>query len=76
MARPLRIDYAGAFHHITARGNERKDIFKSIKDREQFLSCLSASRYAASPVFAAYGSRTFKKMPMQKINATDSSHLH
>ena len=29
MARPLRIFYAGAFYHITARGNERKDIVKS-----------------------------------------------
>ena len=49
MARPLRIEYAGAFYHITARGNERKDIFKSIKDRKQFLSCLSAAfeRYQA-----------------------------
>ena len=24
MARPLRIEYKGAFYHITARGNERK----------------------------------------------------
>jgi len=29
MARPLRIEYADAFYHITSRGNERKDIFKT-----------------------------------------------
>jgi len=49
MARPLRIEYPGAFYHITARGNERKHIFKSSKDREKFLSCLAsaAERYQA-----------------------------
>ncbi|MBT9145934.1 MAG: Chromosomal replication initiator protein DnaA [candidate division WS2 bacterium] len=37
MARPLRIEYAGAFYHIIQRGNERKEIFKSDQDREKFL---------------------------------------
>ena len=27
MARPLRIEYEGAFYHITARGNEQKRIY-------------------------------------------------
>jgi len=27
MARALRIEYPGAVYHITARGNEKKDIF-------------------------------------------------
>jgi hypothetical protein len=26
MARPLRIEFAGALYHITARGNERREI--------------------------------------------------
>jgi putative transposase len=49
MARPLRIEYAGAFYHITARGNERKDIFKSARDREKFLCYLQSAteRYGA-----------------------------
>jgi REP element-mobilizing transposase RayT len=29
MSRPLRIDYPGAFYHITSRGHERKAVFKS-----------------------------------------------
>ena len=35
MVRPLRITYPGAFYHVTSRGNERKDIFKSrrVKDK-------------------------------------------
>ena len=49
MARPLRIEYPGAFYHVTSRGNERKDIFKSQRDREQFLSYVESAvvRYGA-----------------------------
>jgi len=36
MARPLRIEYKGAFYHVTARGNERRDIFQTKRDYEQF----------------------------------------
>jgi len=38
MARPLRIAYPGAFYHVTSRGNERKAVFKSKRDRENFLA--------------------------------------
>ncbi len=37
MSRPLRIEYPGAFYHVTSRGNERKAIFKSRRDHEKFL---------------------------------------
>jgi REP element-mobilizing transposase RayT len=49
MARPLRIEYPGAFYHVTSRGNEQKDIFRSRRDREKFLSYLKSSteRYGA-----------------------------
>lgn len=49
MARPLRIEYPGGFYHVTSRGNEQKEIFKSDKDREQFISYLesASSRYGA-----------------------------
>ena len=49
MARPLRIEYPGAFYHVTSRGNEKKDIFKSAADREKFLFYLASAcaRYGA-----------------------------
>jgi REP element-mobilizing transposase RayT len=49
MGRPLRIEYPGAHYHVTSRGNERKDVFKSQKDRQQFLQYLESavSRYDA-----------------------------
>lgn len=40
MARPLRIEYAGAFYHVTARGNERREIFQTKKDYERFKQYL------------------------------------
>jgi REP element-mobilizing transposase RayT len=43
MARPLRIQFPGAFYHVTARGNEQKNIFKSNRDREKFLSYLESA---------------------------------
>lgn len=36
----MRIEYPGAVYHVTARGNERKDIFKSEGDRRLFLNVL------------------------------------
>jgi len=41
MARPLRIEFAGALYHVTARGNAQGDIYKSDKDRLKYLSLLS-----------------------------------
>lgn len=49
MARPLRIEYSGAYYHVTARGNERKNIFLNEQDRLRFLSYLETAyqRYGA-----------------------------
>lgn len=49
MARALRVEYPGAFYHAASRGNERKNVFLSARDREQFLSYLESAtvRYGA-----------------------------
>lgn len=44
MARPLRIEYDGAFYHVTARGNERKRIFFSQADYKKFKDYLSEAQ--------------------------------
>ncbi len=41
MARPLRIEYENAVYHITARGNEGKNIFLDDEDYEKFLFYLN-----------------------------------
>src|SRR5256885_16613779 len=40
MARPLRIERIGCWYHLTARGNERRDIFRDDRDRRHFLELL------------------------------------
>jgi REP element-mobilizing transposase RayT len=49
VARPLRIEFPGAFYHVTSRGNERKTVFQSNRDREKYLSYLESvhERYGA-----------------------------
>ncbi|MBA3493734.1 MAG: hypothetical protein H0T87_06330 [Gammaproteobacteria bacterium] len=41
MARPLRIEYAGAVYHITSRG-DRRELF----DARAWAYCTAASKYA------------------------------
>jgi REP element-mobilizing transposase RayT len=44
MARPLRVEYAGAIYHVTVRGNARQDIFRDDGDRRllyaRFAKCI------------------------------------
>ena len=49
MARPLRITCPGAFYHVTSRGNKRKIIFRSKRDRQKFLDYFESAtqRYDA-----------------------------
>ena len=41
MARPLRIERAGGWCHVTARGNERRPIFRDNVDRAHFRALLA-----------------------------------
>ena len=45
MARPLRRECAGALSHVTARGNERRNIFLGNidDDREAFIDLLTST---------------------------------
>ncbi|MFC1816595.1 transposase [Thermodesulfobacteriota bacterium] len=54
MARPLRIAFPGAFYHVTARGNERKAVFKSIRDRQKFLEYLETATARYNALIHAY----------------------
>ena len=54
MARQLRIEFSGAFYHVTSRGNEQKEVFKSQKDREKFLDYLATASARYGAVIHAY----------------------
>ena len=54
MARPLRIQFPGAFYHVTCRGNERRRIFLDSADRYRFLTQLKESLNTYQVVLHAY----------------------
>ena len=41
MARPLRIEYPGAYYHVMNRGQSRRNIFIEDKGRQTFLDLLN-----------------------------------
>jgi putative transposase len=43
MARPLRLEYAGAVYHITSRGNAKQAIFCDDSDRHTFLAIVGST---------------------------------
>ena len=40
MSRSLRVLVADGWYHVTARGNERRAIFRDVRDHARFLECL------------------------------------
>jgi REP element-mobilizing transposase RayT len=54
MARPLRVDVRGGWYHVTARGNERKAVFRDATDRDQFLKLLEELVERFAVVLHAY----------------------
>jgi hypothetical protein len=40
MSLPLRLEFAGALYHLSARDNAREDIFRDDGDRATFLDLL------------------------------------
>jgi REP element-mobilizing transposase RayT len=37
MSRPLRIEFSGAYYHVTSRGDRREAIYEDDEDRKSFL---------------------------------------
>lgn len=54
MARSIRIEFAGAVYHVTARGNRRKRIFVDDADHERFLELLAEAVRRFSWVITTY----------------------
>lgn len=54
MARPLRIEYPGAYYHVINRGNSGENIFSTKRDREKFLEYLGAATQRFSLIIHTY----------------------
>ncbi len=55
MARPLRIEFPGAWYHVTNRGAEGRPLFTSDEDREGFLELLGELEERFGLEIHAYG---------------------
>jgi putative transposase len=54
MARQLRIEYEGAFYHITSRGNQKGHIFWDERDRHEFKKILVRTKERYGYLLHAY----------------------
>lgn len=54
MARPLRLEYAGALYHVTSRGDRREDIYLDDGDRNRWLEVLENVCHRFNWVVHAY----------------------
>lgn len=62
--RPLRIEYPGAFYHVTSRGNERGTVFQGNRDRGKYLSYLVSAHERYGAVIHAYLKR---RSPLRRM---------
>ena len=54
MARPVRVQFENAVYHVTARGNERRPIYRDDEDRARFLETLAEACDRFALVVHAY----------------------
>ncbi len=54
MARQLRVEFEGAFYHVTSRGNGRENIFYKKQDKEKFLGILKRTKDRYGYLLHAY----------------------
>ena len=54
MSRAPRIQFPGAYYHITSRGNEGRDIYKDDQDRKQFITILKENKVKFQIIFYCY----------------------
>lgn len=77
MARPLRIQYEGAFYHVISRGNGGSFLYRSDKEKEHFIELLGkgAERYEVE-VYAYCVLGTHYHLLIQTLKANLSGFMH
>ena len=54
MPRPLRFLPAGSVHHVTNRGNDKRTLFETTRDFEEFLALIAWAKHRATIRITAY----------------------
>ena len=73
MARPLRVQYPGAYHHVLNRGNRDQDIFITDTDRSRFFDALADSCETFSVKLIAYRYSNEKQAEIGAVFGVDYS---
>jgi putative transposase len=67
MARPLRIEFAGALYHLTSRGGRREAIYEDDEDRQRFLDVLAKAAERNNWIDHAYCLTIMAPAPSRKM---------
>lgn len=54
MSRPARIEFEGAFYHVTSRGNEKRKVFLDDGDKNTFIAILKDYRDKLKAVYHSF----------------------
>jgi len=54
MARPLRVEYPGAYYHVVSRSNNQENIYNNDKDKEKFLEYIEKAVERFSIIIHTY----------------------
>ena len=68
MARPIRIEYEGAIHHVTARGNGGMRLFLDERDHELFLLRVATSRCLGGSTTTCLSRLVSARLIMRKVD--------
>jgi hypothetical protein len=74
MARPLRLQFAGAIYHVTSHGNARGEVFFTGADRELFLRTLSS--VVSRPLRGGSASRRVQRCKCSKVQGKQVQTPH
>ena len=75
MTRPLRIDVVGSWYHVTARGIERRSVFRNDRDNAHFLELLEEmrERYAVTVhTYVLMGNHYHLLIQTPEVNASQA----
>ena len=63
MARPLRIEFAGALYHVTSSGDGQEDIYLDDTDRKMYLEVLADVQHCYNWIIHTYCLTNLSEVP-------------
>jgi len=80
MARQLRIEYEGAFYHVTSRGNQRGKIFWDDKDRKKLKAIIERTKerylFGIGEIYSSESGEGQGGEKARRVQVEELSRLH